>query len=773
MKLYTASKLLFEKRVEIVQNYLNKRGSLRKIAYDYGISYMTLWRWVKQYKKAGKENLRKKNFHKSSNKRFSKKLEKQIMLLKENQPCLTIKRAVQILKREDLHISHNRVWMIWKRYGLVKRPKHEPLSLICSGIPEIEDGIQQARLLIKKGKIKNAANLLNKLPVLTDDSILKDIPEKFLSLRRKLERLHLLSLLNAIPRLELFSKARGIRKNMETRGYLFSSIFAGFLEVFALQWMRAPEKQLDVLNLISKRMVKIRDKGLRFTLHILLAATHSELLQVKETLQHLKECRKLLASLLYPFYWMSFGDLLMSISRCKESVFYHKKIIDNIKANQPLKGLHYIKIAQGYVMTGQYQKSLLFLDKIKSTEIEKAYLNSVVQIKANICYAHGRLEDAVHFYEKSFETAKSTNFRNIFFAASLGMAQVNQALGRKKEAYTILKRCLPLMKRYRMRKEAFVLRFFIRRIAIPKYLHKFPVYRLLFLLQRAAKTLHTKDYYDALRFTRRRGLLGIFHRYVVFFAEPVLHMFEKGKRTGLLKAILKFPVFNQNIPVYHIRLLGNIIVYKNQQCLKTKLMPKEKALLIHLTLKAGEPGKSILSVDLYRNFWPDSKNPSNLLAHLLVRLKKKVRLPGHLLMVSSKFGESRLVNCGVYLTTDYRDFEIAITHAKALERAGEWGFAKREYLRAFKLFRGEPFKKMYDNWSEHMRRMILNELETEVMHFAENCMEHDNEIRQKKRRTPSAKCRGGNMADARKVLEKVARIIQNSEELVRILKTLS
>jgi transposase len=756
MELYTASKFPFEKRVEIVENYLNKGGSLRNIAHDYGISYMTLWRWVKQYKKAGKENLRKNNFHKSSNKSFPKKLEKQIMLLKENQPCLTIKKAVQILEQRDLHISHNRVWMIWKRYGLVKRPKHDPLSLICSGTPEIENGMQQARLLIKKGEIKNAANLLNKLPVLTDDSILKDIPEEFLSLRRKLEWLHLLSLLNAIPRLELFNKARRIRKNMENRGYLFSSIFAGFLEVFALQWMREPEKQLDVLNLISKRMVKIRDKGLRFTLHILLATTRSELLQVKETLQHLKECRKLLASLPYPFYWMSFGDLLMSISRCKEGVFYYKKIIDSIKANQPLKGLFYIKIAQGYVMTGQYQKSLLFLDKIKSTGIEKAYLNSVVQIKANICYAHGRLEDAVHFYEKSFKTAKSANFRNIFFAASLGLAQVNQALGRKKEAYTILKRCLPLMKRYRMRKEAFVLRFFIKHIAISTHLHKFPVYRLLFLLQKAAKTLHIKDYYDALRFARRRGLLGIFHRYVVFFAEPVLHMFEKGKRTGLLKAILKFPVFNQKIPVYHIKLLGNIIVYKNQQCLKTKLLPKEKALLIHVALKLGEPDKIISLKDLLVNFWPKSANPSNLLSHLLVILKKKLRLPGHLLQISHRKDEPVLINRGIHFITDYNEFEQTLTTAQALERAGEWGFAKREYLRAFKLFRGEPFKKMYDNWSEQMRRVILNKLETEVIHFAESCLKYGNPPK--------------SVADEKKVLEKVAEIIPQSEEIEKMVK---
>jgi transposase/tetratricopeptide (TPR) repeat protein len=749
MKSYTAAKLLFEKRVEIVETYLNKGGSLRKIAYDYGISYMTLWAWVNQYKKAGKENLRKKNFHKSSNKSFPKKLEKQIMLLKENQLCLTIKQAVQILKRQDLHISHNRVWTIWKRYGLVKRPKHDPLSLICSGTPEIENGMQQAQLLIKKGEIKSAANLLNKLPALTDTSILKEIPEGFLSPRRKLERLYIL--FNTIPCSELFNKLKRIRKNMEKKGYLLSSIIAGFLEVFALQRMRVPEKQLKILNLISKRMVKIRDKGLRFTLHVLLATTRSELLQVKETLQHLKECRKLLASLPYPFYWMSFGDLLTFASRYKESIYYYKKVIES---EQTPKQPYYIRIALLCIMTGQYRQSLKFLNKIKSMEGKKVYMNRVYQIKANICFAKDQLEEAVHFYRRSFEIAKSANFRNMFYAASLGLAQVAQALGRKKEAYTILKRCLPLMKRYRMRSEVFVLQFFINRIAIPKHLHKFPVYRLLFLLQKAAKTLHTKDYYDALRFARRRGLLGIFHRYIVFFPEVILHMLEKGKTTGLPKAILKFPVLNQKIPVYHIRLLGNIIVYKNQQCLKTKLMPKEKALLIHVALKLGGPDKIISLKDLFVNFWPKSANPSSLLAHFLVRLKKKLRLPGYLLMVSSKFGESRLVNCGVHLTTDYRDFEIAITHAKALERAGEWRFAKREYLRAFKLFRGEPFKKMYDNWSEDIRRVILNRLESGTINFTRSCLEHKN------------------MADAKKVLEKVAKIIPQSEESQKLLETL-
>lgn len=58
-----------------------------------------------------------------------------------------------------------------------------------------------------------------------------------------------------------------------------------------------------------------------------------------------------------------------------------------------------------------------------------------------------------------------------------------------------------------------------------------------------------------------------------------------------------------------------------------------------------------------------------------------------------------------------------IIQAKALLRAGEWGFAKREYFSAFNLFRGEPFKRMYDDWSDDKRLEILFSYETEILAF--------------------------------------------------------
>ena len=68
------------------------------------------------------------------------------------------------------------------------------------------------------------------------------------------------------------------------------------------------------------------------------------------------------------------------------------------------------------------------------------------------------------------------------------------------------------------------------------------------------------------------------------------------------------------------------------------------------------------------------------------------------------------------------------------------------------LFNGEPFRKMYDPWSEQMRRVILNKLEAEALHFAKSCIEHN-----KKR-------------DAQKVLGKALQIIPDSEEIKKLIE---
>jgi len=62
-------------------------------------------------------------------------------------------------------------------------------------------------------------------------------------------------------------------------------------------------------------------------------------------------------------------------------------------------------------------------------------------------------------------------------------------------------------------------------------------------------------------------------------------------------------------------------------------------------------------------------------------------------------------------------------------------------MRAFKLFRGEPFKKMYDDWSDDKRLEVLFSYEKEVKSFADKLIKR------------------GRKEEAEKLLKKAKRIV--------------
>jgi hypothetical protein len=307
--------------------------------------------------------------------------------------------------------------------------------------------------------------------------------------------------------------------------------------------------------------------------------------------------------------------------------------------------------------------------------------------------------------------------RNYWDFISVFLAVLYSAQGKKNKGFLLIKRNLSLLRKLGTRKNVLFNEIIIDNPELPEYAGKINQFRLILLLKKASLTKKEKDYRKVLEFARREEILGTFHRFSVLFPEAIQNLLEKGGNTELPKAILKLPVFNKEVPVFHIKFLGELVVYKKQKYLKVKLPPKDSAFLIHLALRAGEPKKRTSLNIIYKNFWRSSKNPSRNLSHLLVRIKKVLKIPTHLLEVSYRKGNPVLINKGIYFTTDYSEFEQILAQAKALHRAGEWNLAKKEYIRAFSLFRGEPFRNMYDFWSEDLRTVILNKLENEVLSF--------------------------------------------------------
>ncbi len=744
-------------KIRAVEAY-NKDGSLRETALKFGIPHNTLWIWVNRYKQGSKY------FYVKPWNRLSREVEEKTMLLKENNPSLTIEMAKKLLSKQGVLISNKGVYDIWKRYNFVKRSIEHPFSPFAPLTPETKCAIEYIRNLFKNKKnnntLREAALILNNLPSypIGNENILQEIPERLLSTRRKLDQLY--SNFLEIPIPDYFKKIKRVRKTLEKRGYFYSSIIAGLLESVALHWMRTPEQGLKLHSILRKRKGNLRDPVINFELTLSSAMAYAERLQVEKVYEYARKCRRLLRLLPYSSFLGSYGDLMTSVFDYKEALRFYQKTLKALSGKKTPQLLS-IKIVLCYIMAGEYLRAVKASKRVKIYSQNKYYTSYAIN-QAFLSFGLGELGRASFLFQEALKKAEKAQFRNIIYGASSGLASIAKSLGKVKESKHILEKCLPLMEKYRLEREVLIIKFMLGKYITKKRLEKISLFHLFFLLDKAQKNLKARDYKCVFDFAKKRGLINYFHRIIVFIPEPVLAILKKGKDTGLPRSILNLPVFRKDVPVYSVKFLGEFRVYKDQRYLSVRLTPKNTSFLIYLT---SSREKSIPLDNIYENFWYKSKHPSTNLAHLLVIIRKFLQLPSHYLYVKE---DKLCFNC--YFTSDYGEYQEHLAQAKALERAGEWVFAKKEYLRAFALFRGAPFRKMYDPWSEHMRRVILNELETEALHFAKSCIAHDNEIRQKKRRMPSAKCRGGNMADVKKVLEKVVKIIPGSEEIREMVK---
>jgi hypothetical protein len=312
---------------------------------------------------------------------------------------------------------------------------------------------------------------------------------------------------------------------------------------------------------------------------------------------------------------------------------------------------------------------------------------------------------------------KKEGVKRFLHPATLIIACCHQAAGEYKKATFILRKLNPLLKKYGLIQDYFQRRMILGNIRVSKAALAVPSLRLTYLLHKAKQTKSAKDYRRALYYAKDKKILGLFMRIAPFFPGPIIHLLNKGKNPGLPRKFLEMPVFRIDTPVYEVRFLSKLRVWKRSIALsRLQLTHKESSFLIHISMNKE---RRISLELLYRNYWPKSREPSRNLSHFLLRLKKKLVLPAHLISQRKD-----ILYWRVFFTTDCDLFTETLAQAKVLERAGEWNYAKREYLRAFRLFRKAPFAGMYDDWSENMRRVLLNRLESEITRFKQSCQMH-------------------------------------------------
>jgi len=729
MKLSRAD-INYQIRIQAVKRYLSS-GSIEDCASFFNITPKTLRRWLKRYQEGGEENLYRKKVYTRHPTRFVPSIEKKIVILKQRKPSLTLLEAQKTLNKKGIKISINGIWSIWKRYNLAGfRRKNFQSAEATETSLEVEHGLRKAEQMLNKRALKKAARILNALPSCDGQDILKKIPDSLLSLSRRVEKLDLT--FRERPFRETAREAKILREKAENKRLFYTSVRAGINELFAMEPRSNSEKQFILAERLLRRLEKKNfpsnaNPSLCFSLLVIKGKALAHLGRPRGVLYCIRKCVDLCRYLTEPEAYRNIAALYSSIGFYKKSRYWIKKSLECTQDKH--RDISYEYLAAVLAIAGKYRAAKKALKEVKANS--PTFQPLTAMINAHCFLNKGNIQDAVQYAIKALSTSRKQGILRYFLASVLTLVCCACALNERGKAISYLERLISIVEKFRIRDMLFLIKVLLGQNSLPRDAVLIPIIRLGVLLSRASESLKTKDYRKAFEYATSQELMGFFHRLVLCFPESVNKLIAKGKPTGLPKALLNLPVFRKNIPVYHLKFLGPPRFYRNSVRLRHYPSPMYASFLIRLSCK-----RKLELVSIYNNFWHNAKDPRSSLSHFLFGLRKYLRLPPDTLFIKQDF----LYFKG-YITTDYQFYEETITRAKVLERAGEWGFAKKEYLRAFKLFRGEPFKKMYDNWSEDMRRVILNKLETEVLHFTKSCMKHKNR------------------KDAQKVLKRVSKII--------------
>jgi len=731
-------------KIDAVNAYLSGKTRLDIIS-TYKIHPVTLWRWIKQYQEGGIENLTRKRVYRRPWNKFPSAFEEKVVALKEMHPSLSVSKACKMLKMRGLEISRKGIWNVWRRYGLVGFMK-DRMGIVtdcreyCYIDPELRENIKKIKTMLSNHRIKNAAHAINSLPVCSEDKILHTVPKNSLSLKRQVDLL--LAQSGKIPLRRYRQDTRILRSNLEKKRLYYSALRVGIEEGAALTYLEEPQELLKLTIHLRKKGKGLRDPWLRYTIALLEGYALASLFRIQDALKCANECKILIRNLPNSYFLMGeLTSLYYRLGKYREAIHWARKALEGVSGEYQ-KDL-YSSLLGFLTVSGDYHA----IPKIsKQEELHKwGYHTRILLCKALFHLNQGDFQQASSLAKEGLLCSKKEESRAFFFTAIFVLACGHAAVGEKKKAQLILRKYNPLAKKYHLEKVYFLHRILLQDLRIPKEITGMPSLRLAHLLFQATRTMRAKDYTRALSYANTQKLHGLFERLALFFPEPVVRLIKKGKNPGLSRIFLKMPIFQIEPPVYNLRFLGRLRIFKGEKSIsRLKLGPKDRSFLIHLSINEN---RRIVLDDLYKNFWPRSRKPSRNLSHLLVRIRKSLGISSDRLKIRGD-----LLDWNFYFTTDHKLFEETLIQAKALDQTGEWRFAKKEYMRAFGLFRGEPFKKMYDNWSEHMRRVILNKLETEAIHFAQECLRHRNK------------------KDARKVLEKVLKIIPQSEEIRKMVR---
>ncbi|MEO0094269.1 MAG: helix-turn-helix domain-containing protein [candidate division WOR-3 bacterium] len=734
----------------VKDSYYQDKLSIRKIALKFNIHYQTVFRWLKRYKSVGKEEF--PWCYKRHGRRISTNIENIVIKYKERYPWLTITSTRKMLLKKKIKISCKAIWNIWKRNGYAGFDQKLMGNDFTDFVPLTREArlkLMQAQRYYESGMIKESARILNTIPCLPKNDLILQVPYEKLNLKRRIERL--MMQFGTITLSEYLQKAEQVYEECIKNQWNYSALRIGIALCLALSWFGTPERLSKwikrIERLIPSSIRKARDLfPIYFTMLLSKCHCFVQQLKIRKALDLLRYAYRLVSQQQKPssnfLYDLAIQYIDVEDYNTAENLL--KRAFEGLAEQRKKRAKALLAI---YVYLSRCEKKAA-LNLLKEAEIYDWVRNAqLFRFQSFFALIEGKPLESLSLVQKALNSAKEAGLPLDIANSYLATASVYMCLGEMKKARALINVLRNFTKKIKMNRQLLIANILLQKFPKNKEVLKLSTVNL-------ARLLKNKGYIAGYNYAKKKGVMFYFYRYLFFYPEIVQKRIEKNKPTYLPKTILRLPIFNIKTDVYHINLLGRITIFRNQRYLKVHLLPKDTAILLFIITRINEPEKSLNLNELYKNFWHNNPSPARLFSHSLVRIKKQLKISAHYLEVKRQAGESYMINQNLYFTTDYQEFNETLARAKALQRAGEWGFARKEYLRAFKLFRGEPFKKNFDNWSVDMRFKILSQFETEAINFAKSCIEH------------------GNKTDARKILQKVLKIIPDSEESQRLLETL-
>jgi transposase-like protein/predicted negative regulator of RcsB-dependent stress response len=716
-----------KRRLEAVRAYLRGNGSLRTTAARFNINYRTLFKWVQLYKQGGERKLLTA-YRKPWN-RMTKAIEEEIARLKEECPDITIRIARDRLQQKGVRVSHKGIWGVWRRHGYAGYKKMDIGTDFTTYSPLTKEAtakLEQARQLFDADKIEDAAAILNSIPSLPSNELLARIPDHMLNLSRQVEKIGVT--FGTMPLPQYLAKLQDLYNRLKKAHMYYSALRIGFIEVLALEWSYRPHAQLERITELKKLLDKSEECSsytlfdIRYMLLVSEAIACAELMQLGKARAIARSCQQMLAHRKHaPVKLMyDLGALYSYLEEYQKALRWMRKVLKI--SDQATRKQLAVPYASLLYTSGQYDELSRFLKSVDRTD-QWGHRARILIFNAQMQLMKGQPQKAIDSATQALMHARKDEVNRLISLASVTIASAHSSMGEIRKAHDILRRLIPHLKKRKLIKDLTWLTIILRhdRTGDGGLVKTHAIYPSIIL----ARYVNKGDYVRAYNYARRKGLVSLFYRYTFFFPNVVISRLEKGKPTYLPKAVRMLPLFNHKNPVIHIRFIGRFVLHKDQTYLRVRMPPKHSAFLTHFAFRASTPGSALPLPHVLHNFWPHAQNPVQNLSHLLVDIKKALKIPHHLITITTRHGGKVVLNRGIYFTLDYHEFEEALARAQALQRADTWALARREYLHAFELWRGEPFKRMYDTWSEDFRNVAMNRFEREVIEFTKQCVQRN------------------------------------------------